>query len=58
MTISRDDIDMLSQACREFLDAVAKHDYSLLNRPKLHLLLHLPKCVEDFGATCSFNSER
>ena len=27
-------------------------------RPKFHLLLHLPQCIADFGRTASFNSER
>ena len=49
---------MAHRVCEDFIQAIIAYDPLLLNRPKFHLLLHLPKCIEDFGRTASFNSER
>ena len=51
-------IGEVEEACKEFLMAVKDHDPRLLNKQKLHLILHLPECMNQFGATASFNSER
>ena len=54
----RNDIDELNDACIKFIDSVQSFDQSLLNKPKFHLFLHLPKCIEEFGGIACFNSER
>lgn len=54
----RDELILVEEACEEFIKSVEAYNKKLLNRPKFHLLLHLPKCVEEFGGTASFNSER
>lgn len=48
----------MTKACTEFVLSVKAHDHTLLNRPKFHLLLHLPECIENFGVTSSFSAER
>ena len=30
----------------------------MLNKQKVHLILHLVECMEQFGPTSAFNSER
>ena len=52
------DITKASSICADFVQAVQAHDCKLLNKPKFHLLLHLPQYMKDFGRTASFNSER
>lgn len=52
------DIRCVAESCTAFVQAVKAHDPHLLNRPKFHMLLHLPRCIKDFGRTQSFNSER
>ena len=49
---------MAEEICKEFVVSVKSHNPQLLNRPKIHLLLHLPKCMLEFGRTSSFNTER
>jgi len=52
------DIASTKKVCEGFIEAVKSQDPNLLNRPKFHLLLHLPQSMADFGRTASFNSER
>ena len=42
--------------CQEFL-RVAK-ECQLLQKRKVHLLLHLVECMKVFGPTAGFNTER
>ena len=51
-------ISCVAESCTAFVQAVKAHDAQLLNCPKFHMLLHLPRCIQDFGRTHSFNSER
>ena len=43
---------------REFVEAVSQHQPDMLKKQKVHLLLHLVECMEQFGPTSAFNSER
>ena len=44
--------------CKEFVAAVSVFKPELLQKPKFHLLLHLPQSMEDFGPTMAFSIER
>ena len=48
----------MEDLCSEFLDLVKAYDPSLLQKPKFHLLLHLPSSMSYFGPTAAFNAER
>ena len=48
----------LSGVCREFVEAVSQYQPDMLKKQKVHLLLHLVECMEQFGPTSAFNSER
>ena len=43
---------------KEFVDAVKHHMPHLLQRRKIHLLLHLVQCMNEFGPSSAFNAER
>ena len=46
-------------ACKAFINAVKKNYPEVLTRkPKIHMLLHLPQNISDFGSTACFNTER
>ena len=55
---SRNQLHEVMDACTEFVDSVKSHDAALLNKPKFHLFLHLPTCIEEFGRIGCYNSER
>lgn len=57
-SFSRNDFEMDGEVCEEFVRNVKAHNPLLMNRPKFHLILHLPECMLDFGRTSSFNTER
>ena len=44
--------------CQNFVDAVYSYKPEMLQKPKLHLLLHLAENMTEFGPTASFNTER
>lgn len=48
----------LSSSCEDFVMNAKQYMPSLLQKSKVHLLLHLSTNVEDFGHAASFNSER
>lgn len=51
--------DDWNQICQAFLTAVHQCQPDLLNKQKVHLLVHLVECMREFGRTCFFvNSER
>ena len=41
-----------------FVDAVKQYQPSMLMKQKVHLISHLTECMEQFGPTSGFNSER
>lgn len=43
-----------------FVDAVALHRQDMIKKQqqKVHLMLHYVNCMEQYGPTSSFNSER
>ena len=47
-----------SEVCKNFVDAVGLHFPDFMNKAKIHLLLHLPQNLVDFGPTAAFNTER
>lgn len=57
-SFTRNDFKMADEVCLDFIMNVKAHNPLLLNRPKFHYILHLPKCMMDFGRTSSFNTER
>ncbi|KAL5484433.1 hypothetical protein EMCRGX_G020930 [Ephydatia muelleri] len=44
--------------CQNFIDSVKVHFLNLLRRPKMHLILHLIECLEQYGPTSAFSAER
>ena len=42
--------------CKDFVDNV-RHPDLKLKKQSVHLMLHLVQCMEEFGPTCSFNTE-
>lgn len=44
--------------CKMFVDVVSQHRPNMLKKQKVHLMLHLVECMEQFGPTSAFNSER
>lgn len=56
--LSMEDLEQAVEVCEGFVKAVKAYDPHLLNRPKFHLLLHLPQSIKEFGRTASFSSER
>ena len=52
------DVDQIQAICQKYVNDVASYKPSLLQKPKIHLLLHLAKHMEEFGPTGSFNTER
>lgn len=56
--LCRNETNQLADACAEFVDSAFVLDPQLLNKPKFHLFLHLPNCIEDFGRIALFNAER
>ena len=49
---------MLERECKDFVAATYAFKPELLQKPKFHLLLHLPQSMEDFGPAMAFNTER
>ena len=47
-----------SEVCQDFVKKVKEYMPSLLQKPKLHLLLHLSTNMDDFGPMSVFNTER
>ncbi|KAL5502825.1 hypothetical protein EMCRGX_G009660 [Ephydatia muelleri] len=44
--------------CQTFVNTVKQHMPHLLQKQKVHLMLHLVECMHDFGPTSAFNAER
>ena len=59
MKFSRGTHLKVAEACYSLIEAIKKHDFDLLKKKqKLHLLLHLSECMEDFGEASCFSTER
>ena len=43
---------------KEFVKLLKVHMPDMLNKPKIHLLLHLSNSMEEFGPASCFNTER
>ena len=52
------DYHHVKTACQEFLTAIQHYKPQFLQKPKIHLLLHLPDSMMQFGPTALFNTER
>ena len=44
--------------CEEFVLTVKSSLPELLMKPKVHLILHLVSCMQDFGPSSAFGAER
>lgn len=44
--------------CTQFVDIVSQCQPNMLRKQKVHMVLHLLECMEEFGPTSAFNSER
>ena len=44
--------------CQEFLQEVKECQPELLQKSKVHMVLHLVECMKEFGPTAAFNTER
>ena len=51
-------MDTIDRVIKDFLLCVDKFQSSLLNKPKFHLLLHLPQNMLDYGPTSAYNTEQ
>ena len=58
LTVIFMNLEEFSEVCREFADAVHQYTAEILKKQKVHLMLHLVKCMKQFGPCSSFNSER
>ena len=47
-----------NQMCKDFVVAVSENQPAMLKRQKVHLMLHLVECMDQFGPTSAFNCER
>lgn len=47
----------VQSTCEKFVSDFRKYDRKLLDKQKIHLLLHLPQNMAQFGPTASFNTE-
>ena len=50
--------DEYKEVCEKFVSAVHEHCPELRKKVKVHMILHLPENVKDFGPTSAFNTER
>ena len=46
------------KVCASFVTNVCRVYPSFSQKPKIHLLLHLVECMEKFGPTARYNTER
>ena len=46
------------EVCRSFVNKVCRVYPGFGQKPKIHLLLHLPECMDNFGPTAAYNTER
>ena len=53
-----DEKRQLEQICVDFVLRVCQVYPGFAQKPKVHLLLHLVQCMEWFGPTSAFNTER
>lgn len=51
-------ITVWKNICQEFVNAVSEHRPAMLKKQKVHLMLHLVDCMEEFGPISAFNTER
>ena len=52
------DYEECVKICQDFVNAVKKLQPRVLNKSKIHLLLHLPDNLAEFGPTSAYNTER
>ena len=53
-----DKVESMKSVCLEFARAVDRHCPELRKKLKIHLLLHLPDHMLQFGPASGFNTER
>ncbi len=44
--------------CKSFVRTVSEYRPEMLKKQKVHFMLHLVECMDHFGLTSAFNSER
>ncbi|KAL5515195.1 hypothetical protein EMCRGX_G000326 [Ephydatia muelleri] len=50
--------DEWQELCQEFVSNVKLYMPAMLHKQKIHLILHLTECMEQFGPSSVFNAER
>ena len=55
---TRSRLEEHTSICQEFVDTVNRLTPHVLKKSKVHLILHLPKNMQDFGPTSAYNTER
>ena len=50
--------DEYKDICTSFVQSVSCSHPEMLNKQKVHLLLHLPDTLLQFGPICAYNTER
>ena len=58
MPIREADIEEFDRVCELFVDSVKAHMPNMLEKQKVHMILHLPECIRDLGPASCFNTER
>ena len=51
-------LDAYQGTCDAFVQAIKEHNPSMLKKKKVHLVLHLPAALREFGPTSAYNTER
>eukprot|EP00731_Ephydatia_muelleri_P004904 Em0002g1080a len=51
-------LDAYQGTCDAFVQAIKEHNPSMLKKKKVHLVLHLPAALREFGPTSGYNTER
>ena len=53
-------LDAYQGTCDAFVQAIKEHNpsCSMLKTKKVHLVLHLPAALREFGPTSAYNTER
>ena len=58
MTLTKSGHTERVQKVQHFIDCVQTSAPEMLKKLKVHLLLHLPENIIDFGHTANYNTER
>ena len=58
LPLTSDDLDQFREICKMFVQSTQLYMPEFKSRLKVHLILHLVDCMEEFGPPSCFNTER